>query len=144
MSEMLNGQHPRQWCAPGGGHQAALHWCAEARGMSVGAACGDDAGVVWMDIAPAAGSLRAERLRQVVEGVFAQVPQIQSRHRQALAAASATEEGFALAEAWFAFHRRLWETRYSPAIAVLTRDGGPAGEAVDAAAAVATRLSEAH
>jgi hypothetical protein len=118
----------------------------EARApMSVGAVHGEDAGVAWVDIAPAAGLHRPERLRQAVEEVFAQVPQIQSRHRRALAAAaSANEEGFALAETWFAFHRRLCETRYSPAIMALTGDEGHAGQAVDAAVAVVARLSEAH
>jgi hypothetical protein len=113
--------------------------------MSVGPVRGEDAGVAWVNIVPAADSLRPERLWQAVEEVFAQVRHIQSRHRRALAAtAGTTKEGFALAEAWFAFHRRLCETRYSPAIAALTSDEGPAEEAVDAAAAVAARLSDAH
>jgi hypothetical protein len=123
--------------------------------VSVGAVRGEDAGVVWMEISPAAGPLQPERLRRAVEEVLAQVPLIQSRHRRALAAsASTSKEGFALAEAWIAFHRRLCETRYSPAIAALTADEVPVGEAVDAAAldaatvdaaaAVAVRLSEAH
>jgi hypothetical protein len=114
--------------------------------MSVGAVRGEDARVIWVDIAPVAGPLWPERLRQAVEEVFAQVPHVQSRHRQALAAlaASAAQKGFSLAEAWFAFHRQLCETRYSPAIAALTGDKAAAWEAVDAAAAVAARLSEAH
>jgi hypothetical protein len=113
--------------------------------MSVGAVEGEDAAVAWVDITPAPHPHRSHRLREAVEEVFVQVPQIQRRHRRALAAATlgATDGGFALAEAWFAFRRRLFEVRHCPAMTELD-DTSVGGDAVEAAAALAGRLSRAH
>jgi hypothetical protein len=111
--------------------------------MSVEAAEG--AGAVWMDLAPADRQYPPARLRHAVEDAFAQVPHIQRRHRQALAATmGGAGEGFALAEAWFTFHRRLFELRCSPTMAAMSGDEPLDDEATDAALAAAAGLFEAH
>lgn len=120
--------------------------------MSIGTVEGEGAAAVWIDIEPAGRPQRPDLLRRAMEDAFAQVPQIQQRHRRALAVATTgtADEGFVLAEAWFAFHRRLFEVRYSLGVRrlvdhqVVVGDQGLSGEAVDVGLAAAAGLSQAH